>query len=263
MYPRLFSIGSFDVPTYGVLVAAGLLLGLKIAGRLAGRSRLDPEKVANLGVYIAIAAIVGAKLFMIFNNWGYYSADFSRLFSLSALRAGGVFYGGLLAALAVAAAYAGKVGLPWLPTADVLAPAAAFGHAVGRLGCFAAGCCWGRETDAPWAVVFRDPAAHEFTGAPLGVHLHPTQLYEAAGAALIGVYLLRARARPHAPGAILGRYLLLYAAFRFGVEFFRAEGSRTIIAGGIVSTTQAAALALGALGAYLWLRASGKPAAAA
>lgn len=252
MYPRLFSIGSFDVPTYGVLVAVGLLAGLKVAGRLAERSRLDPEKVTNLGVFIAIAAIVGAKLFMIFNNWGYYSADFSRLFSLSALRAGGVFYGGLLAALAVAAAYAGKVGLPWLPTADVLAPGAAVGHAVGRLGCFAAGCCWGRETDAPWAVVFSDPAARAFTGVPLDVHLHPTQLYEALGAALIGIYLLYAWGRPHGPGSILGRYLLLYSAFRFGVEFFRAEGARTLVAGGVFSTTQIAALALAALGAYFW-----------
>ncbi len=263
MCPRLFTIGSFSLPTYGVLVALGLLVGLKVAARLAKRSRLDPEKVTNLGVYIAIAAIVGAKLFMIFNNWSYYSADFGRLFSLSALRAGGVFYGGLLAALAVAVAYAKKVGLPWLQAADVLAPGAAFGHAIGRLGCFAAGCCWGRETDAPWAVVFSDPAAREFTGVPLGVHLHPTQLYEAFGAALIGCYLLRACGRPHAPGAILGRYLLLYSSFRFCVEFFRAEGARTILAGGVVSTTQIVAAALVALGAYIWFTASRNETAAA
>ncbi len=263
MCPHLFTIGDFSVPTYGVLVALGLLVGLKIAARLAKRSRLDPEKVTNLGVSIAIAAIVGAKLFMIFNNWSYYSADFGRLFSLSAVRAGGVFYGGLLAALAVAVIYAKKVGLPWLSTADALAPGAAVGHAIGRLGCFAAGCCWGRETDAPWAAVFSDAAAHEFTGVPLGIHLHPTQLYEACGAALIGFYLLRACGRPHAPGSILGRYLLFYSAFRFCVEFFRAEGARTILSGGVISTTQIVAAALVALGAYVWFTASRKGTAAA
>lgn len=256
MCPRLFSIGGFSIPTYGVLLALGLLVGLKIAGRLAERSRLDPEKVANLGVSIAIAAIVGAKLFMIADNWSYYSADFSRLFSLSALRAGGVFYGGLLAALIVAVVYAKKTGLPWLLTADALAPGAAIGHSIGRLGCFAAGCCWGRESDVPWAVVFTNTAAHEFTGVPLGVHMHPTQLYEACGTALIGFYLLRAFRRPHAPGSILGRYLLFYSAFRFCVEFFREEGARTILVGGVISTTQLVAVALVVFGAYIWLTAS-------
>ncbi len=263
MCPRLFTIGDFSIPTYGVLVALGLLAGLKISRRLAERSRLDPEKIANLGVYSAVSAIVGAKLFMIFNNWSYYSADFDRLFSLSTLRAGGVFYGGLLAALAVAAAYARKTGLPRLPAADALAPGAAVGHSIGRLGCFAAGCCWGRETDVPWAVVFSDPAAREFTGAPLGVHLHPTQLYEAFGTALIGFYLLRAFGRGRAPGSILGRYLLFYSAFRFCVEFFREEGARTVLAGGIISSTQVVAAALAVLGAYLWFRAARNETAAA
>ncbi len=263
MCPRLLTIGSFSIPTYGVLVALGFLVGLTIAGRLAKRSQLDPEKVTNLGVYIAMAAIIGAKVFMIFDNWGYYSADFSRLFSLSALRAGGVFYGGLLAALAVAVIYTRKVGLPWLPTADALAPGAAIGHSIGRLGCFAAGCCWGQETDVPWAVTFTDVGAHEFTGVPLGLHLHPTQLYEAFGTALIGFYLLRAFGKPHATGSILGRYLLLYSAFRFCVEFFREDGARTILIGGVISTTQIVAVVLVALGGYIWVKTSRNQSAAA
>lgn len=254
MWPRIFEIGSISVPTYGVLIALGFLAGITLAARLARRSGqpdLDPERITNLGIVLLLSAIAGAKLFMIVDGWTYYSADFSRLFSLSALRSGGVFYGGLLSALAVAYYYTRRHRMPWLATADVMAPGLAIGHAIGRLGCFAAGCCWGRETDLAWAVTFRDPDAHSFTGVPLNIPLHPTQLYEALGTAAIGVFLLWRYGRPHAAGAILGAYLALYSTFRIFVELFREEGSRTFVIGGFVSTTQCVAACLVVLG--LWL----------
>lgn len=254
MCPRLFSIGGFSVPAYGVLVALGFLLGLHLAGKLAKRAGLDATNVTNLGVYIALSAIAGAKVFYFFSRWDYYSADWSRLFSLSALQTGGVFYGGLLAALATAYFYTKSQGLPWLPTADVFAPAVAAGHAVGRLGCFAAGCCWGRPTDAPWGVMFTDPLAHEFVGTPLGVHLHPTQLYESFGTALIAFFLYRRFGRPHAHGVILGWYLLLYSSFRFFVEFYRDVEARPWIFGDTLSATQYVAIGLAAFGIALLVR---------
>jgi phosphatidylglycerol---prolipoprotein diacylglyceryl transferase len=261
MCPRLISIGGFSLPTYGVLVALGFLLGLHLAGKLARRANLNADHVTNLGVGIAVAAIVGAKVFMILSRADYYFSDLSRLFSLNTLQAGGVFYGGLLAALGTAYYYVRKHGLPWLPTADVLAPAAAAGHAVGRLGCFAAGCCWGRPSDAPWAVMFSDPAAHDFTGVPLGVHLHPTQLYESLGTALIAVWLYRRFGRPRADGVIFGWYLALYSAFRFGVEFFRDEQARPMVLGAEwLSATQYVALGLIAGGVFLLARARGRAA---
>ncbi|MEZ5393638.1 MAG: prolipoprotein diacylglyceryl transferase [Bryobacterales bacterium] len=256
MCPRLVTIGPFSLPAYGVLVALGFLLGLHLAGRLAKRSGLDPNHVTNLGVSIAIAAIVGAKVFMIFSRAGYYFSDLSRLFSLNTLQAGGVFYGGLLAALGTAYYYVNKHGLPWLPTADVLAPAAAAGHAVGRLGCFAAGCCWGQPSDAPWSVVFTDPAAHDFTGVPLGIHLHPTQLYESFGTALIALWLYRRFGKAHAPGVIFGWYLVLYSSFRFCVEFFRDYNARPMVFGNdTLSATQYVALGLIVGGIFLLWRA--------
>ena len=115
MFPRLFEIGPFSLPTYGVLVALGFLLGLNLAARLARRVGLDPDRVTNLGVYIALSAIVGAKAFYVLSEWDYYSADWGRLFSLSSLQAGGVFYGGLLAALAVTVIYVRKYNMDWLP----------------------------------------------------------------------------------------------------------------------------------------------------
>ena len=255
MFPRLLELGSFSLPTYGVLIAVGFLAGITLSARLARRSGMDPDRITNLGVVLLLSAIVGAKLFLIVDNWNYYAADISRLFSLTALRSGGVFYGGLLTALAVAYYYTRHYRMPWLATADVMVPGLAFGHAIGRMGCFAAGCCWGHETHVAWSVTFTDPAAHGFTGVPLNVPLHPTQLYEAAGAALIGGVLLWAYLRPHPAGSVLGMYLVLYSSFRFGVEFFRDEGARTLLIGG-VSTTQFVAVGLAAVGAWMLLAAS-------
>ena len=253
MLPRLFEIGSFGLPTYGVLIALGFLVGITVATRLArrGNAGLDPERVANLGVVLLLSAIVGAKLFMVVDDWTYYAADPARLFSWSAVQSGGVFYGGLLAALGMAYYYTRRHGMPWLATADVLAPGLALGHAIGRTGCFAAGCCWGRETLVAWAVTFRDPVARDFTGVPLNVPLHPTQIYESLGTAVIGGFLLWRYARPHAAGTILGSYLLLYSMFRFFVEFFRDTGARTFVIGDAISTTQCVALGLAVAGAWL------------
>ncbi len=251
MFPRLLEIGWFSLPTYGLLIAAGFLAGIVLSTRLARRSGVDSERVANLAIVLLLSAIVGAKLFLVVDDWTYYSANPDRLFSLSVLRSGGVFYGGLLTALGVAIWYTRRHGMPWLATADLMAPGLAFGHAIGRLGCFAAGCCWGRETHVAWAVTFTNPTAHEFTGVPLNVSLHPTQLYEAGGIALIGAFLLWLYLRPHRAGAILGSYLALYSAFRFVVEPFRDEGARTLLIGGAVSTTQVVAVGLFALGTGL------------
>ena len=256
MFPKLLEFGSFTLPTYGVLIAAGFLAGISLSSRLARRSGMDGNKITNLGIALLLSAIVGAKLFLIADNWSYYSADLGRLFSLSALRSGGVFYGGLLAALAVAYWYTRRNGMPWLATADVLVPGLAVGHAIGRMGCFAAGCCWGRETEVAWAVTFTDPAAHGFTGVPLNLPLHPTQLYEAAGAVAIGALLLWIYLRPHAPGSVLGAYLVLYSPFRFFVEFFREEAARTALIGGVVSTTQAVAVCLAVAGVWILARSS-------
>ena len=185
-----------------------------MVGRLATKAGLNADAVTNLGVYCALAAIVGAKIMLLIVEPG----DF---FSWATLQAGGVFYGGLIAALAVAWWYMRKTKLPPLKTADVFAPAIALGHGIGRLGCFSAGCCWGVECHLPWAVTFRNPVAHDLVGVPLNTPLHPTQLYESAAEFLIfGILFWRIR-RPHQTGAVISLYLLLYSTARFIVEFFR------------------------------------------
>jgi len=219
MYPEVFHISFLH--TYGVLVALGFLAGLWMAGRLGVKAGLNAEHITNLGLYCALAALIGAKLMMLAVDAGDYWQHPDRIFSLETLQAGGVFYGGLLGALAVSWVYLRKARLPALVVADVFAPGIALGHAIGRIGCFAAGCCWGTECHLPWAVTFTNPAAHQLVGVPLDVPLHPAQLYESAAEfAIFGILYWRSE-RGHGRGDIISLYLMLYGAARFAVEFFR------------------------------------------
>jgi phosphatidylglycerol:prolipoprotein diacylglycerol transferase len=219
MFPRVFSAGEFFLPAYGLLVAIAFLAAVTLTGRLARRAGLDKEAVLNLAIYCALAGIAGAKLLMWIVDFRYYAGHPGEFFSFSTLQAGGIFYGGLAGALITAWVYTNRMGLPPLETADAFAPGLALGHAIGRLGCFAAGCCWGIECKRPWAVTFTNPLA--ITGVPLNVPLHPTQLYEAAAELLIFAGLYRFFGRPHKPGAVIGLYVFLYGAVRFVVDFFR------------------------------------------
>ena len=244
MYPEVFHLSFLH--TYGILVALGFLAGLWVATRLARQAGLDTEAVFNLGFYSALAAMLGAKIMMILVDLPYYTQNPGEIFSLATLQAGGVFYGGLLAALAVAAWYMRKMQLPVLLTADVFAPGIALGHAIGRLGCFAAGCCYGVECRLPWAVRFTDPASQVPRGL-LGVPLHPTELYESLAEFLIfGILYWRIRQhardgvpeeKPHAPGSIISLYLMLYSTARFIIEFFRFHEQGNLW-GGPLDTSQ-------------------------
>jgi phosphatidylglycerol:prolipoprotein diacylglycerol transferase len=253
MLPNLFQIGNFFLPTYGLLVTLGFLAALWMAARLGRRSGLDWDTVLNLGIYAGLAALIGAKLLLIALDFKYYLRYPSELFSLSTLRAGGIFYGGLVLALATAFLYMRRKKLPGLVTADAFAPGLALGHAIGRLGCFAAGCCWGAPTHLPWAVTFTNPVSEQRVGVPLGVPLHPTQLYESLAEALIFLILYWRFARPHRPGAIIGLYLALYSSARFLIEFVRAHDQMNAYYGPLV-IEQWIALALVALGVWLMAR---------
>jgi phosphatidylglycerol---prolipoprotein diacylglyceryl transferase len=253
MFPRLFQIGSYSQATYGVLVALAFLTALSMIARLARRAGLNGDAVVNLGILCGIGAIVGAKIMMILVDFREYVQHPAEIFSLASLQAGGVFYGGLIAALIAAVVYTRRHHLPALPTADVFAPGIALGHGIGRLGCFAAGCCWGLPTKLPWGVTFTNPLAQELVGVPLGIKLHPTQLYESAAEFLIfGILYWRIR-RPHAPGAIISLYLILYSTVRFLVEFVRYHEQPNPF-GGPLNTSQWISLALAALGAAWFLR---------
>jgi len=213
------------------MVALGFLAALWITGRLAKERGLDPDKFTNLGVYGALAGLLGAKLLMFALEFRYYASHPGEIFTFATLQAGGVFFGGLIAALGFAAYYLRRQGLPLLSTLDLFAPGLAIGQGLGRLGCFAAGCCWGARCDRPWAVTFTNPDAAGITGVPLMTPLHPTQLYEAALCFVIFAVTYRMTRRPGPPGRIIGVYLLLIAAARFAVEFFRHQNQAPFLPG--------------------------------
>src|SRR4051794_32055243 len=222
MYPRLFGLGPVTVYTYGVLLAAAYLLGLKLAMTRAKARGLDDARVLDLGIYIIISALVGAKLLLLITDFRTFTSDPRELLTLA--RSGGVFYGGLILAVTVALWYIRKIGLPLWTTCDVFAPGIALGHVVGRFGCLFAGCCFGKPTTRPWGITFTDPFAAANVGTPLGVPLHPTQLYEAGAELLILVFLLvwERRGRPF-PGRTFWTYMLLYGVSRFAIEFYRGD----------------------------------------
>ena len=251
VYPELFKVGPFTVYTYGVLLAASYLLGLRLAMWRAKKWGLDPSRVLDLGIYIIIAALVGAKLLLLIVDFDQFK-DPRELLNLA--RLGGVFYGGLLLAVAVAFWYIARHRMPFWTTCDVFAPGIALGHVTGRLGCLAAGCCYGKPTDLPWGITFTNPLAASNVGTPLGIPLHPTQLYE-AGAALVMVIVLlvtERRGRPFA-GRTFWLYMFLYAVSRYIIEMYRGDPRGTVF--GVFSTSQFISVVLGPLSLVMlfWL----------
>jgi phosphatidylglycerol---prolipoprotein diacylglyceryl transferase len=257
MHPRLLDFGGFGVPTYGVLVATGIVAGLLLTTRLAKRAALNADHVWNLAVTVVLSAIIGAKILYVVNDWSFYRANPRALFTLDMLQAGGVFSGGLLAAFVAAAIFVRKTHLPPLRTADCFAPGIALGHAIGRLGCFMAGCCYGKPTTLPWGITFTNPLANRLVGTPLEVALHPTQLYE-SGAELMNLSLLLWLFRRRKfDGQVMGAYLFLYGVERFFIEFFRGDPGRGEVFGGMMTGTQLIAIVFVVAGGVLWMRRAG------
>ena len=183
--------------------------------------------VMDLGIYLIIAALVGAKLMLVAVDFDYFRSQPREMLSL--VRAGGVFYGGLILSTIVGLLLVRRYKLPVWGVADVYAPGIALGHVIGRLGCLMAGCCYGRPTDVPWGITFTSPAAAANAGTPLGEPLHPTQLYDAGAELLILVFLLVFERRgKRFAGRTFWLYMLLYAISRFIVEIYRGDNRGTM-----------------------------------
>lgn len=271
MYPELFSIprlftipqvlgigpievGPITVYAYGVLLAASYLLGLRLAMWRAKTWGLDASRVLDLGIYIIIAALIGAKLMLVVVDFEQFRNSPMDLLSLA--RSGGVFYGGLLLAVGVAFWYIARHGMPFWTTCDVFAPGIALGHVTGRLGCLAAGCCYGKPTDLPWGIVFTNPLSNANVGTPLGIPLHPTQIYEAGAELLIlGLLLSTERRGRRFSGRTFWLYMLLYAVSRFVIEYFRGDPRGLDPLFAYFSTSQFISLVLAplSLGMLIWL----------
>jgi phosphatidylglycerol:prolipoprotein diacylglycerol transferase len=258
MHPRLLDLGPFTIYSYGVLLAAAFLLGLKLATTRARKRGLDAGRILDLGIYVIVAAIVGGKALLLATDFSSFRANPAEILSLA--RSGGVFYGGLIFAVAIAFWYMRRHALPLWQTCDVFAPGIALGHAVGRLGCLMAGCCYGRPTSLPWGITFNDPFTGSYVGTPLGVALHPTQIYEAlAETAILLCLLALERRRRNFPGRTFWAYILLYGLTRYAIEFFRGDPRGTLW---IFSTSQFISVVLVPLSVIMLAYLASRPMAA-
>jgi phosphatidylglycerol---prolipoprotein diacylglyceryl transferase len=236
MFPVLFHIGKLAVPTYGITIAIAYLVAAWYLRKKALAEGLPEQKVFDLSIAILASAILGAKLFLVIVEWKHYWSDPKDL--VGVLRSAGVFYGGLICASVVGIWFLIRHRLPAWKIADMGAPAIALGEGIGRWGCFAAGCCFGKETSGPFGVVFTNPVSHEQTGVPLGVPIEPTQIYLSLNAFAIFLFLHWLYKRKSFDGEIFCVYLLLYAITRGILEIWRGDKVRGFVVPGVLSTSQ-------------------------
>jgi phosphatidylglycerol:prolipoprotein diacylglycerol transferase len=251
LHPILIDLGFFQIPSYGVLVALGVMAGLYTLKLRGDRSGMDGAQLVDVGLWIVIWALIGAKGLLVVVELPRYIGDPAQLAGL--LRAGGVFLGGFIAAVIAGVVLFRRHNLAPLPTMDAMVPSLALGHAIGRLGCLMAGCCWGSRCDLPWAITYTDPQAAANVGTPLHVALHPFPAYAALfnfTLYLVLEWLYRQRL---APGRVFASYLMLYGLGRFALEWTRGDEARGFVFSGLLSTSQLIALGMVVLGGALQL----------
>ncbi len=223
MYPLLLELGPIKLYSYGLMMAIGFFLAIHWGMRRALRYGVSSEFISNLSWILVLGGIIGGRA-------AYLAVEESidELFSLKFFevwQGGMVFYGGFILAVIGALFYSRKHNVPFLTVADILSPCIALGHALGRVGCLLAGCCFGKQCDLPWAIEF----THPLSLAPLHIRLHPTQIYESLGNFIVIALLLLIERKQKFRGQIFAIYLVLYAILRASVEVFRGDVERGFI----------------------------------
>lgn len=230
MHPILIKIGPITIHTYGFLLAVGVLLAILLSLKLGKQQNVSTKVLADFIFYTIIIGLLGAKLFLLATDFGFYSKNPGQIKYL--LTSAGTFYGGLIFGILFAILFIRKHKLDFNVMGDVIAPAIALAHFFGRMGCFFAGCCFGREAHGcSIAMEFTDPT--RTTGVPLHTPLYPTQLMEAILNLLNFIILIISSKRKKFNGQIFIMYIFNYSIIRFFVEFFRGDDDRGYIFGGV------------------------------
>jgi len=219
VHPIAFELGPLTVHWYGVMLALAFLAGIWTTGRRAPRNGIAGEKIADIGLWLIVGAIVGARTLFVLSYWREQFAD-QPLWEIFMVQHGGlVYYGGLIGATLAGVLYASARNLPLWKVADILAPSIALGYVFGRIGCLMNGCCYGRACDLPWAIRFpEDNPLH-----PPTFPVHPTQIYDSLLS--LGFYFALALLcrRKRFDGQVFATYLMGYALLRSFVEMFRGD----------------------------------------
>jgi len=230
MFPDLFTIGPVTLHTYGIFVATGFLVGLMVTIRIGKAEEMPGQQIMDIGFLMIVAAIVGSRLLYVLMNLSYFLDHPLDAFKI--WQGGLVFSGGILCVVLTVAWYTRKHHLSFWKMADMWAPAMAIGQAIGRIGCFMAGCCYGKPTDSDWGVVFTNP--HSL--APLNTPLHPTQLYSSFSGFLIFFILLPLYRKRTFDGQVFLWLLVLHSTARLFIERFRGDDRGMVFGSGMTLT---------------------------
>lgn len=261
MRKYLFSIGSLKVPGYGFMIGIGFLVALLVGEYRAKKKGLNQECVIDLAIIAILCGFLGAKLLFIIVNFVEFIESPASFISTS----GFVVYGGIIAGILCCMLYCHVKKLSFMEYFDLIMPEVAIAQGFGRIGCFLAGCCYGKTTDAAWGVVFPADSL-----APAGVKLIPTQLVSAAGDFVIAIILIiladivmkdinlkpednaveNKAADKKTPGVIACMYLWMYGLGRFLAEFLRDDVRGSV---GVLSTSQFISLFIVAIGVVLYV----------
>lgn len=233
MLPVLFKIGDFPIHTYGVLIAFGFLLCVWVSKRECERQGISGERMVDLGFWSLLIGMLGSRVLYIITRWSYFLDHPIEMFYV--WEGGLVFFGGPLLCIPFFLWYTEKYRLPRWKVIDVSATAIPLAHAFGRLGCFSAGCCYGRPTSLPWGMRFESGLVDLHMQ---GIPLHPTQLYESFSLFILFFVLRRMRFRKKFDGQIFCVYLIAYSIIRSIIEIFRGDTIRGFIIDGVLSTSQ-------------------------
>jgi len=221
MHPILIKIGPLTIHSYGFFMALGVAFALWLVYRQGKSQGLDAPRLLDAGFYIMIVSLVGAKLILLIGDFSYYVQNPRELFWVA--RSGGVFQGGLAFGVIFALWFFHRRRMPTWKIADIVAPALALGHGFGRIGCFMAGCCYGKECRASWGVTFHSEYANKLTGIPLNQVLHPVQIYESVLNFLNFFVLFFVLKKKTFDGQVFPLYIINYSIIRYFTEFFRGD----------------------------------------
>jgi phosphatidylglycerol:prolipoprotein diacylglycerol transferase len=238
VHPIAFYLGSLPIRWYGVMMATAFFAGLWTAARRAKLANISPDHITDVTLWLMLGGVIGARFVYVTTYWNrdFAGQPISEIFMIQ--HGGLVFYGGLIGGALASLAYLYWKKLPVWKVADILAPSVALGSVFGRIGCLLNGCCYGRECHLPWAITFTNPQAHEFSGTPLNVPLHPTEIYDGLLNLILYFGLAWVFRHKKFDGQIVALYLMGYAVCRSIAECFRGDYPPDHIHGGILTSAQ-------------------------